>query len=184
MNNTTATWNHLRKLHQEKNLMLERLKAGGEGDDRRWHGWMASLTWWTWVWASSRNWWWTEKTGVSMGLERVGHDWVIELNWTDMKLTQATLTWNICKSGFLLKDCSSWCSNLWLFHREHRNLVGEGTFKQPSGSFIYAFIIPPLHWALYVPGCFISQNKVMDRQQILCLLRNSSVTGRCTKSNT
>ena len=32
----------------------ERLKVGGEGDDRRWDGWMASLTQWTWVWANSR----------------------------------------------------------------------------------------------------------------------------------
>ena len=30
-----------------------RLKAGGEGDDRRWDGWMASLTRWTWVWVGS-----------------------------------------------------------------------------------------------------------------------------------
>ena len=37
----------------------ERLRAGGEGDNRRWDGWMASLTQWTWVWASSRSWWWT-----------------------------------------------------------------------------------------------------------------------------
>ena len=42
----------------EKTLMLERLKAGGEGDDRVWDGWMASLTQWTWVWASSRRWCW------------------------------------------------------------------------------------------------------------------------------
>ena len=58
------------------------MKAG-EGDDRGWDGWMASPTWWTWVWASSGNWWWTGKPGVlqSMGLQRTGHDWMIELNW-------------------------------------------------------------------------------------------------------
>ena len=69
----------------EKTLMLERLKAGGGGDDRGWDGWMASLTWWTWVWASSRSWWWTGKHGVlqSLGLQRFGHDWVNELNWTE-----------------------------------------------------------------------------------------------------
>ena len=51
------------------------LKAGGEGDNRGQDGWMASLTQWTWVWASSRRWWRTEKPGVlqSMGLQRVGH---------------------------------------------------------------------------------------------------------------
>ena len=61
----------------------ERLKAGGEGDDRGQDGWMTSLTQWTWVWASSVSWWWTEKPGLlqSMGSQRVRHDWVTELNW-------------------------------------------------------------------------------------------------------
>ena len=60
---------------------LERLKVGGEGDDRGWDGWMALLTQWTWVWVNSRSWWWTGKSGMlqSMGSQRVGHDWVIEL---------------------------------------------------------------------------------------------------------
>ena len=59
----------------------ERLKARGERDNRGWGGWMASLTQWTWVWASSRSWWWTGKPGLlqSMGLQRVKHDWVTEL---------------------------------------------------------------------------------------------------------
>ena len=59
----------------------ERLKAGREGDDRGGDGWMASLTQWTWIWASSRSWWWTGKPGMlqSMGSQRVGHDWAIEL---------------------------------------------------------------------------------------------------------
>ena len=43
----------------EKTLMLERLRAGGEGDDRGCDGWMASLTQWTWVWMESESWWWT-----------------------------------------------------------------------------------------------------------------------------
>ena len=44
---------------------------------------MASPTWWTWVWASSRSWWWTAKPGMlqSIGLQRVRHDWETELNW-------------------------------------------------------------------------------------------------------
>ena len=63
----------------------ERLKVRGEGDDRGWDGWMASLTRWTWVWVSSGSWWWTEKPGMlySMRLQRVRHDWATELNWTD-----------------------------------------------------------------------------------------------------
>ena len=63
----------------------ERLKAGREGDDRGWNGWMASPTQWTWVWASSRSWWWTGKPGVlqSTGSHRVRHDRVTEMTeWT------------------------------------------------------------------------------------------------------
>ena len=45
-----------------------------------WDGWMASPTQWTWIWASSRRWWRTGKSGVqqSMGLQRVGQDWATE----------------------------------------------------------------------------------------------------------
>ena len=45
-------------------------------DDRGWNGWMASLTWWIWVWVSSRSWWWTEKPGMLpfKGSQRVGHN--------------------------------------------------------------------------------------------------------------
>ena len=42
----------------------ERLRVGGEGDERGWDGWIASPTQWTWVWVSSRGWWWTRKPDV------------------------------------------------------------------------------------------------------------------------
>ena len=64
----------------------ERLKAGeGDRDNRGCGGWMASPTWWTWVWASSGSWWWTGKPGMlqSMGSQRVGHNWTTELNWAE-----------------------------------------------------------------------------------------------------
>ena len=76
----------------------ERLKAGGEGGNRGWDGWMASPPRWTWVWVSSGSWWWTGRPGVlqSMGLQRVGHDWVTELNWTDNSLISNSCSgyWN------------------------------------------------------------------------------------------
>ena len=61
----------------------ERLKAGGEGDNLGWDGWMASPTRWSWVWASSGSWWWTGKPSMlqSMESQRVAHDWATELNW-------------------------------------------------------------------------------------------------------
>ena len=67
----------------EKTLMLGKTEGRRIGDDRGWDGWMASPTQWTWVWVDSRNWWWTGRPGMLrlMGSQRVGHDWVTELNW-------------------------------------------------------------------------------------------------------
>ena len=64
----------------------ERLRAGREGDDRGWDGWMESSTQWTWVWVDSRSRWWTWRPGMLrfMGLQRVWQDWVTEVNWTDV----------------------------------------------------------------------------------------------------
>ena len=76
---TSATW--CKELTDWKRPWCwERLKAGGEGEDRGWGGWMASLIQWTWIWANSVRWWRTEKPGMlqSMGSQRVGHDWVTE----------------------------------------------------------------------------------------------------------
>ena len=90
----------------------ERLKAGGEGDDRGWDGWMASCTRWTWVWASSRSWWWTGKPGVlqPMGSQSVGQDWVTELNWTELSLIpELMITQNLIllKGMFFLRLCTN-----------------------------------------------------------------------------
>ena len=54
--NTLATWFE-ELTHWKRPWCWERLKVGGEGDSRRWDGWMKSLTWWTWDWASSGSWW-------------------------------------------------------------------------------------------------------------------------------
>ena len=71
--------------HWNRLWCWEGLGAGGEEDDRGWDGWMASLTWWMWVWMNSGSWWWTGRPGVLqfMGSQRVGHDWMTELNWTE-----------------------------------------------------------------------------------------------------
>ena len=66
----------------EETLMLGMIEGRRKGDNRGWDGWMASLTQWTWVWVDSGSWWWTGRPGVLrfMGSQRVGHDWVTELN--------------------------------------------------------------------------------------------------------
>ena len=69
--------------HWKRPWCWERLREGGEGDDRGWDGWMASLTQWTWVWVNSGSWWWTGRPGVlqSMRLQRVTTE---RLNWTEL----------------------------------------------------------------------------------------------------
>ena len=64
-----------------------RLRARGEGGDRGWDGWMASLTQWTWVWANSRRWWRTGKSGVPefIGSQRVRHNLVTEQQGMEYK---------------------------------------------------------------------------------------------------
>ena len=77
--------------HWKRLWFWERLRAGGEGDDKGWDGWMASPTLWTWwVWVNSGSWWWTGRPGVllSMGSQRVRHDWATELNCGYLSLTE------------------------------------------------------------------------------------------------
>ena len=66
-----------------------------EGEDRGRDGWMISLTRWTWVWVNSGSWWWTGRPGVLrfMGLQRVGHDWGTELNWTELSPFNMVSEW-------------------------------------------------------------------------------------------
>ena len=68
----------------ENTLRLAKIEGKKRKDDRGWDGWMASLTRWTWVWASFGSWWWTGVPDMlqSMGLWRVGHNRVTELDWT------------------------------------------------------------------------------------------------------
>ena len=84
--NILATWSE-ELIHWKRLWCWEKLKAGGEGDNRGCVGWMASPTQWAWVWVNSGSWWWTGRPGVlwSMGLQRVGHDWTTELNWTEAR---------------------------------------------------------------------------------------------------
>ena len=69
--------------HLKRPWCWERLRAGGEGEDRGWDDWMASLTQWAWVWVNPGSWWWTGKLGMLqfMGSPTVGHNWATELNY-------------------------------------------------------------------------------------------------------
>ena len=95
--------------HWKRLWCWEGLGAGGEGDDRVWDGWMASLTRWTWVWVNSGSWWWTGRPGMLrfMGSQRVGHNWATDLIWSLMLGLQLPLC-------FLFSMCvsSPFCSSL------------------------------------------------------------------------
>ena len=69
----------------EKTLMLGgtwgRRRRGWQDETAGWHHWQ-----WAWVWVNPGSWWWTGRPGVLrfMGLQRVGHDWATEMNWTEL----------------------------------------------------------------------------------------------------
>ena len=82
-----------RSTRWERPWCWAKLRAGGEGDDRGWDGWMASPTRWTWVWINSRSWWWTGKSavhGVAKSQTRLS-------DWTTTNLR------------FFRLECALWC---------------------------------------------------------------------------
>ena len=105
---------HAELTHWKRLWCWEELGAGGEGDDREWDGWMASLTWWTWVSVNSRRWWWTGRPGVLrfMGSQRVRHDRVTDLIWSDWswKLINVFCYYNFCLIQYFYHDCVLICS--------------------------------------------------------------------------
>ena len=70
----------------------ERLRAGGEGDDRGWDGLMASLTQWTWVWVDSGTWWWTGRPACHAALHGVTKSLRRLSNWTELNWNSVTST--------------------------------------------------------------------------------------------
>ena len=84
--------------HWKRPWCWEGLGAGGEGDDRGWNGWMASLSQWTWVWVNSGRWWWTGRPGV---LRFMGLQSQTQLsNWTELSDRES---WRGKDHGFLEK---------------------------------------------------------------------------------
>ena len=91
--NTLATWCEL--THWKSPWYWKRLKAGGEGDDREWDGWMASLTQWTWVWVNSGNWWWEAWRAAVRGVTK---------SWTQLPEQQQPVS----LLGLLKQSIADW----------------------------------------------------------------------------
>ena len=92
----------------EKTLILGKI----EGKRRRGRQRMRQLDGitdsWTWVWASSESWWWTDREAwcaAVVGLQKIGHDIVTELNST---LVQCSFSVVLCVKS--LQSCPTFCS--------------------------------------------------------------------------
>ena len=123
---TLATWCE-EVTHLKRPWCWGRLRAG-EGDDRGWDRWMASLTWWTWVCVNSGSGWWTGRPGVLrfMGSQRVGHDWATELNWTEVKVV-GNVFWVLCRGP-------SWFTVSCFFQRLRKGILKSSVLVDLSVS--------------------------------------------------
>ena len=110
--NTLATWCE-QLTHLKRPWYWERLKAGGEGDNRGWDNWMASLTQWTWVWVNSGSWWWTGRPGVVQSMGSKESDTTDRLNWTEHPFLPLAILFScnifyLCSWWFWVGDAGEW----------------------------------------------------------------------------
>ena len=134
--------------HWKRLWCWEGLGAGGEGDNRGWDGWMASPTQWMRVWVNSGSWWWTGRPGVLrfMGSQRVGHDRVTELNWTEDEEIESLVLGDMATQVFLTPEptfisimlhCPIKFSGEWLY----------GNIRAIKAGSRLQFIFPFLSWS-------------------------------------
>ena len=93
----------------EKTLMLGKIEGRRRG--RRRMRWLDGiLSQWTWVWVNSESWWWTGRPGVLrfMGSQRVGHNWVTELNLQDNQFSLQFYSQSACPSKSCLNTEEEW----------------------------------------------------------------------------
>ena len=137
-----VTWWEL--THFERPWCWERPKAGGEGDDREWDGWMASLTQWTWVWVNTWSWWWTGGPGMLQFME--SQSWTQLSNWTELKdfMILGFVFWSLihfeCLFGYGIRKCSNFTPLHVVAQFSHHQL-----FKRLS--FFHHIFLSPL-WSM------------------------------------
>ena len=116
----------------EKTLMLGKIEGGREGDDRGWDGWMASLTLWTWVWVSSRGWWFTGKSDVllSMGLQSRTQ----LRNWTELMNADGAASYNQPATKSSKQTFSLHCKRVQPLHFDSHFYTGQLDFDATNFS--------------------------------------------------
>ena len=122
----------------EKTLMLGKIEGG------RRRGWqrMRWLDGTTDSWVNSRNWWWTGRPGMlqSMASQRIGHNWVTELNWTDHKKDKS---WRGCRERGTLCTIGgnvNWCNH---YGKEYESPSKNFQVELPYGPVISLLEIYP-----------------------------------------
>ena len=126
----------------EKTLMLRKIEGRRRRDNRGWDDWMASPAQWTWVWVDSGSWWWTGRPGMLwfMGSQRVWHNWVTELNWTDHKKDKS---WRGCRERGTLCTIGgnvNWCNH---YGKEYESPSKNFQVELPYGPVISLLEIYP-----------------------------------------
>ena len=162
--NSTLATSCKQLTHWKKLWCWEGSGAGGEGDDRGWDGWMASPTWWTWVWVNSRSWWWTGRPGVLqfMGSQTVGHDWVTELNWTEDIKTMINIRYHTVKheaSEYKTRPHNIGRNEVWKENQMESLLLRELSKMKPGShweSMTYAHLSPVGIWTLTIFFFFLT----------------------------
>ena len=110
-------------------------KGTTEDETVGWHHWCDGLMWLC-IWVGSRSRWWTRKPGVlqSMGSQRIGHDWVTELNWI-------RLVWYWWKARYIDRWGKTvsrdkliivWLNNFWWVLRQWASLVAQTVENLPA----------------------------------------------------
>ena len=101
--NSLAIWCE-EQTHWERPWCWERLRAAGEGDDRGWDGWVASLTQWTWIWANSGRQWRMGEPGVLQSMQLQSQKWLS--NWM-------TIIHTVCINFKFSSQENTWMSYIW-----------------------------------------------------------------------
>ena len=135
--------------HLKISWCWQRLRARGEGDERGWDGWIASLTQWTWIWVDSRSWWLTGRPSVLwfMRSQKVGHNWA-ELNYDFINISETFCHLCFTDILFVLYYCLYYkyydYSNIHSFPSfSYYCLLKNLQFLSPNHNYLDHFILEP-----------------------------------------
>ena len=168
---TLATW--CKELtHWKRPWCWERLKVGGEGDDRGWDGWLASLTQWTWVWVNSGSRWCTRKLACCSPWGHKELDMTEWPNWTEPRdwfpWHLAPTHWCLSKVTFLTRTQLHWKGAYWeLTTDTHFTFMGSEVFSQDRR----AIVMQRCAYCSLSSGNFLGfescESETVDEEQIL-----------------